>query len=140
MTNSGGILALLATLLLCCAHLCEAWALLNTGRVNMLSVEIGLKRYVGPGHVNALPDEVLSHILRLLPFSAKAAAHSVSKRWRVLRHPLIADLWEDCELDLTADALTADRERELWTIADCTTCTQLQSLWLFTQLHDLKCR
>lgn len=103
----------------------------------MQNVEIGLKRYAGPGHVNALPDEVLSHILRLLPFSVKAAAHSVSKRWnRVLRHPLIADLWEDCELDLTASALTADRERELWTIADCTTCTQTQSFWLLSnKLH-----
>ena len=87
----------------------------------MTDLETGLKRYAGPGHINALPDELLSSILRLLPFAQKAAVHSVSRRWnKVLRHPQIADLWEDCELDLTASALTADRERELWTVADCT--------------------
>ncbi|KAL3143390.1 hypothetical protein ABBQ38_002215 [Trebouxia sp. C0009 RCD-2024] len=82
----------------------------------------GAKRYAGSsagsGHCSALPDELLSHVLRLLPFATKAAAHSVSKRWnRVLRHPVIANLWEDCELDLTATALTAEREEELWIIA-----------------------
>ena len=77
------------------------------------------KRCAGPGHVTALPDELLSQVLRLLPFATKAAAHSVSKRWnRVLRHPTIANLWEDCELDLTASSLTYQRERELWKIAD----------------------
>ena len=84
--------------------------------------EIASKRHAGSGHINALPEELLSSILRLLPFAQKAAVHSVSKRWnKVLRYPLIIDLWEDCELDLTASALTEDRERELWTVADCTT-------------------
>ena len=77
------------------------------------------KRYTGSGHCNALPDELLSHVLRLLSFATKAAAHSVSKRWnRVLRHPKIVNMWEDCELDLTATAVTAEREDELWVIAD----------------------
>lgn len=71
------------------------------------------------GHMNSLPDELLSQVLRLLPFGTKAAAHSVSKRWNgVLRHPLIPHLWEDCELDLTASSMTTQRERELWRIAD----------------------
>ena len=88
----------------------------------MANSEIGSTRNAAPGHINALPDELLSHVLQLLPFSTKAAAHSVSKRWnKVLRHPLITDLWQGCELDLTASAVTADRERELWSIADCTT-------------------
>ncbi len=79
----------------------------------------GQKRCAGPGHMNCLPDELLSQVLRLLPFATKAAAHSVSKRWnRILRHPLIPHLWEDCELDLTASSLTSQRERELWRIAD----------------------
>ncbi len=77
------------------------------------------KRCARPGHINSLPDELLSQVLRLLPFATKAAAHSVSKRWnRILRHPLIPHLWQDCELDLTASSLTTQRERELWRIAD----------------------
>ena len=92
----------------------------------MATLEIGSERNAASYYITALPDELLSHVLRLLPFATKAAAHSVSKRWnKVLRHPLIANLWEDCELDLTASAVTADRERELWTIADCTTLAAL---------------
>ncbi|KAL0028254.1 hypothetical protein WJX79_004995 [Trebouxia sp. C0005] len=77
------------------------------------------KRCARPGHINTLPDELLSQVLRLLPFATKAAFHSVSKRWnRILRHPLIPQLWQDIELDLTASSLTTQRERELWRIAD----------------------
>ena len=36
----------------------------------------------------------------------------------MLRHPVVANLWEDCELDLTGSSLTTERERELWTVAD----------------------
>ena len=80
---------------------------------------LAVKRSSGPSHISCLPDELLSQVLRLLPFAAKAAAHSVSKRWnRVLRHPLIPNLWQDCELELTAASLTTQRERELWRIAD----------------------
>ena len=85
----------------------------------MSHLDTASKRCAGSGHVTALPDDLLSQVLRLLPFATKAAAHSVSKRWnRVLRHPIIANLWEDCELDLSACSLTYQRERELWKIAD----------------------
>ena len=73
------------------------------------------KRRVAAGHISSLPDELLSQVLRLLPFSAKAAAHSVSKRWNsVLRHPTLPDLWNECELDLSAHALSLSRDKELW--------------------------
>ena len=73
------------------------------------------KRSVATGHISALPDELLSQVLKLLPFSTKAAAHSVSKRWNsVLRHPIIADLWNECELDLSGHALSLPRDKELW--------------------------
>ena len=77
------------------------------------------KRGVVAGHISSLPDELLSQVLKLLPFSTKAAAHSVSKRWNnVLRQPIIPDLWYECELDLGEQGLDLQRDKELWQTVD----------------------
>lgn len=77
------------------------------------------KRSLAAGHISSLPDELLSQVLKLLPFSTKAAAHGVSKRWNsILRHPIIPHLWNECELDLGRLPLDFNRDKELWQTAD----------------------
>ena len=85
----------------------------------MEATAASFKRSVVAGHISSLPDELLSQVLKLLPFSTKAAAHSVSKRWcNVLRQPIIPDLWYECELDLGEQGLDLQRDKELWQTVD----------------------
>lgn len=81
-------------------------------------MEAPCSKRAGAGHINSLPDELLSQVLKLLPFPIKAAAHTVSQRWNhVLRQPIISDLWSECELDLGAQPVDLRRDKELWQTA-----------------------